>query len=144
MILKQINFPVKIKRVKYLLLTIVFLSCDLIVYTNVDEYDRAQNGNTLYASDSENQYSSISRNDVVLYGNDVCFFCLKLKKDLNKEGIPYVFYNVSENEYKNDEMKRKFRKAYPDSNVVHFPMVEVKGRILLRPSLNEIRSYLLY
>ena len=141
-IIKNI-FSVNKNRCKYFFIILIFLSCDLILYTNVDEYEKANNSN-LYASDTKNLYASISRSDVKLYGNTACFFCLRLKKELNREGIPYIFYNVSESENRNEEMKRKFIKAFPDANVVHFPMVEVKGKILMRPSLKEIRSYLLY
>ena len=75
-IIKNI-FSVNKNRCKYFFIILIFLSCDLILYTNVDEYEQANNSN-LYASDTKNLYASISRSDVKLYGNTACFFCLRL------------------------------------------------------------------
>ena len=79
-------------------------------------------------------------NSLILYGSEGCGFCISLKKELDDAGISYKFFDVTTNESYSEEMFNKINEAFPGSNYANFPVVDINGKILIRPELDEVKK----
>lgn len=78
---------------------------------------------------------------IIMYGRDGCGVCRAMRKNLDREGIAYTFYDVDANGKKSAEMWQKVHDSYPDTKNVRFPVMDIYGLILIGPSFEEVRMY---
>ena len=79
---------------------------------------------------------------VIVYGRDSCGFTVMTKSELDNEEIPYVYKDIDVNE-NSIEMWKKVRAAsWYQGGGVGLPVVDVKGTVMERPSIEEIKSAL--
>lgn len=72
--------------------------------------------------------------DVILYGNEKCGYCKETRKWLDENRIPYVYRDVELYGTYQEEMYRKLSGA----GTARFPVLDVKGQMLIRPSRDDI------
>lgn len=92
----------------------------------------------LLNTDSGNRVSSLQAEekpaDIILYGNEKCGYCRETRRWLESEGIPYTYRDVELYGTYQEEMYRKLSGA----GTARFPVLDVKGQILIRPSGDDI------
>jgi len=70
---------------------------------------------------------------VLIYGSPACGHCQRFSSNMQKQGIPFVFYDVTRNEKYNEEMWQKIWMVKPGLTSVSFPVLDIKGRVLVSP-----------
>lgn len=79
---------------------------------------------------------------VYVYGSRYCGYCVRLVEDLKREGIAYDFFDVRDDQAHRQEMWAKIRKDQPLLRTVNFPVVDAGGKVMIRPSLIEVKQNL--
>jgi glutaredoxin len=80
--------------------------------------------------------------DVIVYGVDGCGYTVRTLKSLDDEKIPYDYRDVDILEYKLEMWDKIRETAWWDSGVVWLPVIDIKGTVLERPSIDDIKSLL--
>jgi len=106
---------------------------DYTDYTKEDNSSDKKNGN-----DNTNYKNTNTTPDVIVYGSPQCGYCVETVNELKKNKINYVFYDIDTDENKQNEAWGKLLKKYPNTEYVNFPIVDVKGDIMIRPSIKKI------
>lgn len=78
--------------------------------------------------------------DIIVYGSATCGFTQSMRGALDEHGFDYVFYDVNQNPEKSQEMFEKVRAAYPNTSQIGFPVVDVNGVVLIRPTIEEVEA----
>ncbi|MBN1500126.1 MAG: glutaredoxin family protein [Spirochaetes bacterium] len=78
--------------------------------------------------------------DIIIYGTARCGLCTDLKNSLVEEQIDFHFKDVSEDAEANKEMFKKLEKTDKFDGYAYYPVVDVKGIILVRPDLQKIKD----
>lgn len=73
--------------------------------------------------------------DIILYGNEKCGYCRETRRWLESNSITYIYRDVELYGTYQDEMYRKLSGA----GTARFPVLDVKGQMLIRPSGEDIR-----
>lgn len=81
-----------------------------------------------------------SKGNIIIYGSKDCGFCQGMMKNLNAEKIPYKFHDVNKDATKNNEMWSKLSKEFGKMKSVKFPVMDIKGKILIRPDFKKVKS----
>ena len=63
--------------------------------------------------------------EIFVYGITDCGLCTSFEDDLDKENIPYSFYDINTNNEKRAEMMLKLDAAGIPSDSIHWPVVDV-------------------
>ncbi len=63
-----------------------------------------------------------------------------MRKSLEKDKINYTFYDVNSNSAKNSEMWKKVRKLNPKATSTKFPVMDVNGKIMIRPEYKQVKA----
>jgi len=74
--------------------------------------------------------------DIILYGNEKCGYCRETRNYLETNSIPYIYRDVELYGTYQEEMYRKISGA----GTARFPVVDIKGQILIRPSIEDIQK----
>lgn len=90
-------------------------------------------------SPKQNKYSGY----VLFYGSPGCGHCRKFSRNMQKEGVPFIFLNVINNENNRNEMWEKVRTIKPEADSVGFPVIDLNGIILVTPSYEEFKNKLI-
>jgi glutaredoxin len=80
--------------------------------------------------------------EVVIYGSDSCSICVRLREELDQSGIDYVFKDVNVDQAARNEALRKMADQAWYDGVFRTPVLEVRGELLERPTLEEVREAL--
>lgn len=75
---------------------------------------------------------------IILYGNEKCGYCRETRRWLDDNGIPYTYRDVELYGTFQEEMYRKLSGA----GTARFPVLDVKGQMLIRPTGEEIQRAL--
>lgn len=75
---------------------------------------------------------------VILYGNEKCSYCLETRRWLEENRIPYIYRDVELYGTYQEEMFRKLSGA----GTARFPVLDIKGQMLVRPSIGDIKKAL--
>jgi glutaredoxin len=76
--------------------------------------------------------------DVILYGNEKCGYCRETRKWLESNNIQYIYRDVELYGTFQEEMYRQLSGA----GTARFPVLDVKGQMLIRPSGDDITKAL--
>jgi glutaredoxin len=76
---------------------------------------------------------------VALYGTDTCGICVGYREDLRKMGIPFRDYDLN-NPSVRDELYPRMRKAGFNTNSFALPVIDVNGKIIIRPDLTTVEK----
>jgi uncharacterized protein YkwD/glutaredoxin len=98
-------------------------------------------GGNREASNSGNAGGQAPAGTVLVYGSQQCGYCTALQRNLNSENIPHTFIDVRQNQEKRREMWTKLRSSQPGLTRVGYPVVDVGGKVLVRPSIDEVKRY---
>ena len=80
--------------------------------------------------------------DIVVYGYHNCIDCQLFIDDLNRNGIDYTYYDLQNNaSYKKDRVVDILRLHY-QKDTFTFPIMEISGTILSRPTLHDVKERL--
>lgn len=74
---------------------------------------------------------------IVVYGRDTCGWTQKLKKELHQQGIPFE-YKIVDQPSVGNELHPRMRQGGLNISYYNLPVVDVNGRIFMRPSLEKI------
>jgi len=80
-------------------------------------------------------------NAIILYGRKGCAMCQDMRKNLDREGIDYVFHDIDADNQKSSELWQKVHESFPDVENIRLPIVDIYGLILINPSFEEVRRY---
>ena len=94
--------------------------------------------NPEYVSDDTN--IDASTGDIIIYGRSTCYYTTNLKEQLDSINVSYTFKDITESSA-SSEMWSKLSDA-GHSGSVGLPVVDVKGAILIRPSVDDIDALL--
>jgi hypothetical protein len=78
-----------------------------------------------------------SKSYIVVYGRDACGLTREFKSGLSRSGVSYVFKNIDEQSVQ-DELYPRMRNAGLDTSSFGLPVIDVNGRILIRPELQNV------
>ncbi len=85
--------------------------------------------NSLYAADSISP--------VIVYGNEKCGYCKDTLKWLEDQKIEFIYKDVELYGTNQEEMFAKLEKS-GFIRTAHFPVLDVKGQILMKPKFDDI------
>ena len=75
---------------------------------------------------------------ITIYGSAGCGYCQAMMRDLDGESIPYVFKDVIADTRASAEMNSRVRSAGLATNFL-FPVMDIRGRIVMRPSFDDVK-----
>jgi hypothetical protein len=81
----------------------------------------------------------VQRSYVALYGTDTCGVCASYRRDFGKMGIPYMDYDIT-NSSVQDQLYPRMRKVGLSTESFSLPVIDVNGRILIRPELDTVEK----
>lgn len=90
---------------------------------------------------SFNAYPADTVPDIIVYGNEKCGYCKETMQWLNRENIDFVYRDVELYGTNQEEMFAKLEKA-GFTTTAYFPVLDVKGQILMRPKFDDIKKAL--
>ncbi|GJM30361.1 MAG: hypothetical protein DHS20C17_29960 [Cyclobacteriaceae bacterium] len=74
---------------------------------------------------------------IIVYGSNNCDHCVEFKAKLDSVMFEYEFIDVEFNESMQNEMVQKVRNSGV-SGGFKYPVIDVEGKILVAPELNEL------
>jgi glutaredoxin len=74
---------------------------------------------------------------IAIYGRDTCGWTQKLKKELNQQGISFE-YKIVDQPSVGNELHPRMQQAGLSTSYYNLPVVDVNGRIFIRPSLERV------
>lgn len=81
-----------------------------------------------------------AKDSVVLYGSDMCGICVHVRRQLERDKVPYRFMNVRVDRVAQRTMWALVRSVQPHSRSVRFPVVTVGDQILVSPGYGLIHA----
>ena len=92
-------------------------------------------------SDDEEENQEPDSWEVIVYGIPDCGLCSSFKDALDKESIPYTFYDIDSNNEKRAEMMQKLDDAGYTSDDIAWPIVDVivdgVTHIMIQPDIEK-------
>jgi glutaredoxin len=79
--------------------------------------------------------------EIILYGNEKCGYCQETITWLQEQNIPFIYRDVEQYGTYQEEMFNKMLRAGL-SKTAYFPVLDIKGQIIMRPKFNEIKKAL--
>jgi glutaredoxin len=79
--------------------------------------------------------------DIIIYGNEKCGYCRETVKWLEEQKIAFIYRDVELYGAFQEEMFNKLLRA-GFTTTAYFPVLDVKGQILMRPKFDDIRKAL--
>jgi len=92
-------------------------------------------------SNQENTNESEQQTSIIIYGSNSCDHCIDFKAKLDSHQLKYTFHDVEQNEAMANEMLAKTRAINYDG-YISFPVVDVGGKLLVNPEVNEVLKLL--
>jgi arsenate reductase-like glutaredoxin family protein len=90
---------------------------------------------------SINSYTAGNVTDIIVYGNEKCGYCKETMNWLEIQKIPFVYRDVVTYGTNQEEMFSKLEKA-GFTSTAYFPVLDVKGQILMKPEFDDITKAL--
>lgn len=76
---------------------------------------------------------------IEVYGRDRCSITTSMRKFLDNKGIPYQYYSI-DNRKNADNLHAKMRLAGISTRSYYLPVVDINGKILVRPTRDIVQS----
>lgn len=86
-------------------------------------------------------FSADTATDIILYGNEKCGYCRETIQWLEDKKIPYVYRDVESYGTFQEEMFDKLKRSGFTTTAI-FPVLDIKGQILMKPAFNDITKAL--
>ncbi len=88
--------------------------------------------------------TTVSAEDIIVYGATSCGYTMGLLSDLDSAGLPYTFRDLETDPSAEEELLAKLQTTdwYQEGSTVGMPVVDVKGTLLERPTLEEVEALL--
>ena len=112
-------------------LLIILLSSGLLLFNDCSGKHNHLMANHEHRADAQ----------MIVYGSPDCIHCIHFINELDSAGLKYDFRAVTSDTAMFNEMMRKIRTA-DIKGYISYPVVDIKGKILVRPSLNDLMKYL--
>jgi len=80
--------------------------------------------------------------DVIVYGRDTCGITTATRSTLDDEQIRYEYKDLENGKNEIEMWKKVFATSWFQGDSVGLPVVDVKGTVMERPSISEIKSAL--
>ncbi len=94
-------------------------------------------------TDDDNENQAPDNWEIFVYGLTGCGLCEDFENQLDKEKIPYTFYDINTNNEKRAEMMTKLDSAGIPSDSIHWPVVDVMvdsiSHMFIQPKLEDIK-----
>merc|ERR1719253_739113 len=105
------------------------------------EVDVDTNPSVMLIDESGNEFLQTASGGagLIIYGRSACGLCTQLMSELDREGIEYTFKSVSCRDT-TQEMWPKIRASGLNTGSVGLPVVDVYGKMAIRPSLDAIKN----
>ena len=124
-------------------LTICMSGCDKIASLIPPELSKKlppQLRNKIALAKTSSQKTSPRKTSyIVVYGRKTCSLTGDCLSELNKSGLPYTFKDIDE-KIVQDDLYPRMRKAGLSTGRFGLPVVEVNGKILIRPEAETISA----
>lgn len=88
-----------------------------------------------------NLYSAETRPDIIVYGNEKCGYCKETITWLENQKINFIYRDVELYGTNQEEMFLKLKQA-GFTTTAYFPVLDVKGQILMKPDFEDIKKAL--
>ena len=79
--------------------------------------------------------------EIIVYGNEKCGYCKETIAWLKEQNIPFIYRDVEQYGTFQEEMFNKIIRAGL-SKTAYFPVLDIKGQIIMRPKFEEIKKAL--
>ena len=79
---------------------------------------------------------------VLIYGSSSCGRCTSMKTSLEREDIPYSFFDINRDSDRKAELWRHINREHPGTHRVSIPVVVVGEEVLINPTFEEVRQKL--
>ena len=83
--------------------------------------------------------SEVEIRNIIIYGSKTCPHCVTFIQKMDREGIPYTFREVDNDDQNYQEMIDKI-KSINFKGYVNYPVVDVGGEILVAPNFEKFYS----
>lgn len=77
---------------------------------------------------------------IIVYGSDSCHYCIETKSYLEKNNKTFEYFDIDNNQLKQNEMIRKLKKNNIPLNNVSLPVIDFNGKILINSK--DFKSFL--
>ena len=88
------------------------------------------------------QKNSPYKHAVQFYGSPDCGHCKYFSANMQKESIPFVFYNVRASQENNKIMWQLVHSVDPKANSVRFPVLKLNEKVLVSPDYADFKKEL--
>jgi len=86
---------------------------------------------------AQSQTPTVSQTQIVIYGSNTCDHCIDFRAQLDSAGLAYVFKDVEIHQNLANELRAKIQ-AINYQGYVSFPVIDVNGKIMVTPKLEEV------
>jgi hypothetical protein len=76
---------------------------------------------------------------VAIYGRDTCAYTQRYKKDISSLHLSNVYMNIDDKSVA-DKLHARMKKAWVNTQEYDLPVLDINGKILIRPPMNEIQA----
>ncbi len=94
-----------------------------------------------YSCDNAKKVDHEQKSSIIVYGSGHCNHCKRFKAWLDEKGLKYTFHDVTLDQDAKKEMMRKVKKSNAGKRVL-YPVVDLDGRILIRPAHKTVEALL--
>ena len=77
---------------------------------------------------------------ILVYGKKSCGFTQTMRQNLDKNKYHYTYYDMDKNKAKISEMWDKIHRGCPSCSSTRLPVMDLNGKILIRPSFEEVKK----
>ena len=88
------------------------------------------------AIDTSKNITPKMEHDITIYGSENCDHCIAFRKSIDSVSVKYVFKDVEANEQYYNELVQKIQQAQY-SSYVSFPVLDIDGKLYVRPKFDE-------
>lgn len=88
-----------------------------------------------------NEETQKQETSIIIYGSNSCDHCIDFKSKLDANKVVYTFHDVEQNQVMANEMRAK-TKAANYTGYISFPVVDVGGKLMVNPNIEEVLKLL--
>lgn len=89
--------------------------------------------------DTSNNTVPEAQKELIIYGSENCDHCLEFRQKIDSMKIDYVFKDAEANENYYNELAAKINRANLQGYIA-FPVIEIDGRLMVRPEFDNFLS----
>jgi len=93
------------------------------------------------SQETTSEVTEKQQTSIIIYGSNSCDHCIDFKSKLDAQKVVYTFHDVEQNQAKANEMMAK-TKAANYSGYISFPVVDVGGKLMVNPKVDDVLKLL--